>query len=148
MRVGASGGWGKKLVLCRRQAEIAAPKHGGRQAVHDWLSLHMEVAEQFIGPPPPDHAEAITVDAGAEKCHSAACPSGSDRDISEGVGRIGMEVEDGTDTCCDVRSRNVAKRGRRGGANSVEGCVRRGALRSECEDPSGKRGNRAQGWVA
>jgi hypothetical protein len=103
----------------------------------------MKVAEHFIGPPLPDHAEAIAVDAGAEEGHGAAGPGGWDRDINEGVGGIGMEVENGTDTCRDVRSRNVPKRGRRGGANSVESRVRRGALRAKGENPGRKRGNRA-----
>ena len=91
---------GKELGRC--EAKIAAPKHGGREAVHDGLCLHVKIAEHFIGSPPPDHAETIAVDAGAVKRHSAADPSGPDRDVREGVGRVGMEVEDGADAGRDI----------------------------------------------
>lgn len=42
--------------LGRRKAEIAAVEHGGCEAVHDGVGLHMEVAEHFVGFPPADHS--------------------------------------------------------------------------------------------
>ncbi len=47
-------------------------------------------------------AEGWEPEAGAEKRHSAAGPSGPDRDVHEGVGRVKMEVEDGADAGRDI----------------------------------------------
>ena len=126
-RVGASGEGGEKL--CRRKAKVAAPKHGGREAVHDRLRLHMEIAKHFVGSPAANHAQPVAVDAGAKKRHGAASASGADGHVDEGVRGVGVEVENRANASSDIGGRDVPEWGRRRAPDRVEGGVSGGALR-------------------
>ena len=90
--MGAKGRVGKSS---RRKAKIAAPKHGGREAVHDGLRLDVKVSEHFVRSPTSDHAQAVAVNARAEQRHGAARTGGADRDVAQRIRRVGMEMEDG-----------------------------------------------------
>ena len=79
-------------MLGRREAEIAASEHGGREAVHDRVSLNVKVTEHFVGFPTSDHAEDVAIDAGAQKGHGAAGPGGADGHVGQSVGRVGVEM--------------------------------------------------------
>ena len=73
-----AGGWAPKERVGKlsRRAELegAAAEHGGGQAGHNRLSLHVQVAVHFVGPPAADEADAVAVDAGAQERHGAAGP--------------------------------------------------------------------------
>lgn len=71
-RVGAEGEGGE--LSRRAELEGAAAKHGGGQASHNRLSLHVQVSVHFVGPPAADEANAVAVDACAQERHGAAGP--------------------------------------------------------------------------
>ena len=48
---------------------------------HDWLSLHMEIPQQFVTPPEFNEADYVIVNSGTEKLHGACCPKGTCRDV-------------------------------------------------------------------
>ena len=105
-------GWEKSLS--RREAEVATPKHGGREAVHDRLRLDVQVPKHFVRPPTANHSKAVAVNPGAEQSHRATRSSGTDGDVLQSVRWVGVEVQDRSDAGCNVGRRNLTKR--RGGA--------------------------------
>ena len=48
---------------------------------HYWLSLHMELPQNFFTPPASNEADDISIHAGTEECHGACLPKGLCRDI-------------------------------------------------------------------
>jgi hypothetical protein len=46
-------------------------EHAGGKVLHDWLGLHGEVSEHFIGAPVTKEADCVRVDMGTEEGHGA-----------------------------------------------------------------------------
>ena len=51
------------------EAKGAAMDHDSRQAHHNLLCLHMQVAIELVRAPSPHEADALWADAGTQKCH-------------------------------------------------------------------------------
>ena len=62
---GREAAGGRGLGWC--EAERAAAQHGGRQAVHNWLRLHVQVAIHLVRTPSSNATDAVAVNAGAKK---------------------------------------------------------------------------------
>ena len=67
--------------------------HEFREISHDWISLHMEVLQNFVAPPASNEADDAIVDAGTKECHGACCPKGSCRDIMMREPQMGYHEE-------------------------------------------------------
>ena len=94
------------------EAEVAAAKHGGSNASHDRLSLNVEVAVDFVGPPASDEADAIGTDTATEKRHRAARTGG-------GI-EVGQEGDSLADEGGDVGRKDKVPR-TPGGPKGVDG---------------------------
>ncbi len=96
----------------------------------------MQVSIHLIGPPAPDHAQAVAIDAGTQKGHhGAAGPSRADGYVRHGVGRIGVEDDRGADALSEIRRRDESEWSLGAGANGVQGSERRGTRGAEGLQP-------------
>ena len=48
---------------------------------HDWLSLHVEISQNFVTPPASNEADYVILDTRTEEFHGACCPKGPCRDV-------------------------------------------------------------------
>ena len=123
---------GGKRKLTWREAEIASPEHGGGEARHNGLRLHVQVTVHFVRSPVTDQSDTVAVNACAQQCHGAARASGADGDISLGVhGVVGVEMENGSGALRQIRGRNVTEGGGIARANRVQRGVECSVLRAK-----------------
>jgi hypothetical protein len=54
-----------------KKGVVAVRHHKRGEALHDWLSLQVKVAEHLVGAPATEEADEISVDARDEKSHRA-----------------------------------------------------------------------------
>ena len=94
----------------------------------DWLSLHMEIPQNFVNPPESNEADDISIHTGTEECHGACRLKGPRREIFIRESQMGYreEFDYGLEVGCDHSGGHVrptshrrlktGKRGVRGGA--------------------------------
>ena len=122
----------RKGGLTRQKAEGAARQHRPGQAIHDGLSLDMKIAVELIREPPPDQANTIPIDAGAEEGHGPTRPGGTGGDIGRRVCGIGIEREGGPDATSEVGRLKILKGATRRGGVRAERGRRRGMEGAQC----------------
>ena len=110
----------------RRHGERAAAKHRGGEPGHDGRRLNVEISVHLVGPPSADETYTIAINARAKEGHGPASAGRTNRDIGEGVRRVGRENKSGADAPRQIRSKEETERKCRRGEKSVEGCVRSG----------------------
>ena len=60
---------------------------------HDWLSLNMEIPQNFITSATSNETDDVSINAGAEECHGACRPKGPHRDIFMCEAQMGSREE-------------------------------------------------------
>jgi len=63
---------------------MAMGDHQARKAVHDGFRLQVEVAEHFVGMPPPKQADDVTIHLQHEQGHSAGGAEAAHSDVGRG----------------------------------------------------------------
>jgi hypothetical protein len=71
-------------VLVRKEDEVATVEHFGGEALHESISLEVEVAQHFVGTPSADEADDVGVDVSTEEGHGAR---GSERPSGDVIGK-------------------------------------------------------------
>ena len=71
----------------RVETVVTSNQHAARKALHDWLSLKMEVAQHGVALPPADKLNGVLVHIGIEKGHGATGTEGTSTDV---IGRISI----------------------------------------------------------
>ena len=130
------------------EAERAAAQHGGHQAVHNQLRLHVQVAIHFIGTPSSNETDAVAVNAGTKESHGAAGTSGTRGDVGGGVGGIGMHEKCHTDATSEIGGKNMGKRSRGVGADGINRGLESGEVAAQAEKTGRDKVDGAQVRVA
>ena len=73
----------------------------------------MQVSVHLVRPPPADQAEAVAVDAGTEKGHSATGTCQADGDVGDRVRRVRVKNIRRADALREVGRQDVPERRRR-----------------------------------
>ncbi len=123
-------GWATSAAGGRRwgvEAVVAAAEHNGGNIRHHWLSLDVQRVVHLVQVPPPNAADAIGVDAIAQRGHGTAGAGRAGGDVACGEASEGWREESDSAT---EQGGNVGRkyavppscRGCRGSFDRISGC--------------------------
>ena len=136
-----------KCNLVRDKNIVTALEHAIGKALHDWLSLQVQVTKHCVALPAANETDGVTVDLGVEQRHCAASTKGACADIT--FGKVVLWTNDS----CGLSKgrRNVFGVDFAGTASDKKGCNNgsgSGKVRAKMDNATDNGTNRAKDVMA